>query len=199
MHGCVRAFVGPVHDRVANDLLQGSDRIGRGKRFHRTGQEIHGRAVAGAAWPHANPGTPPVTHRRRIRRLDGDNRDGVPAKHMPADRQGRRRHDVAIGLDVGKLAQQLVRNRQTDGIAVVVRAHERHAGAAMVGKVIGEGADGFADSTGTVCLPATIPRVRPDRIPGPPSGLRARGPNTWRSPRLSRPHEAPPATRDFNK
>ena len=101
------------------------------------------RAGDGAARPHPNPGPAPVAHRRGVRGPDGDDRNVLSRQHVLADRQRRRRHDVPVGLDVGELSQQFVRDLDPLGPSVVVRSHEDDARTPVVRQIVGEGADGF--------------------------------------------------------
>ena len=78
--------------------------------------------------------------------MHGNHSDLVSGQYLIADRQRRRRHDVAVGLDVGKLAQEWVGDRQPDRPAGVIRPHEHDAGPLVVGEVIGERAYRLPDA-----------------------------------------------------
>ena len=75
-------------------------------------------------------------------RNDGDL---ASRQYLFSDGQCRWRHDVAVGLDVGKLAQKCIGNRQTGGPAGVVRSHEHDTGTLVVGEIIGKRADCLCD------------------------------------------------------
>ena len=93
----------------------------------------------------AHMDAPLVAHGRRVARPDRDHRM-VGASEAPLlYQQGGRRHDVAVGLDVGKAAQQVVGDSESvHRRAVVLGADEHHAGRLMARQVVGKGADGLA-------------------------------------------------------
>ena len=100
----------------------------------------------GTPRPHTDPGPATIANRRRVGRLDRYHRELVSRQLVLADGQCRGRHDVAVGLDVGELPQQLIRDRQASGPAGVIRSHEHDAGKLVIRQVVGERAHRLPDA-----------------------------------------------------
>lgn len=100
---------------------------------------LGGRGAAPGA--DANPDPAVVFHRRGVGRLHRDHGQIGTLELAFLDREGGRREDVAVGLEVGERLEQAVDVANADRVAVVVRTNEQDARQAVVRQVVGEGTD----------------------------------------------------------
>lgn len=105
--------------------------------------------VAGTP-PHPNPDLTLVAHRWQIRGQDLDYGEVALRQGVFAHSDGGEGLDVPIGAQRGQILQQVVGDDQTTGAPVVAGADDQVSWLPVIGKIIGEGADGLPEFVGVV-------------------------------------------------
>ena len=102
--------------------------------------------------PGAYPDCPTTSDGRGVRRMNGNDGNVAFGQAQPIHEESGRREDVAVGLDVGELQQQLVGDVQPHGLPVVLQSYEDYPGPPMAGQIVAERAYGFANPIGRAAL-----------------------------------------------
>jgi hypothetical protein len=105
---------------------------------------------AGITAPRADADADPsfVAHRRKHRRLHGNHRHVAFGGNDLLDGDGGKGLDVAVVAQSAEVTQKLVTDGQAGEASFVVDANHQVAGGAVIGQIVGKGADRFGELIG---------------------------------------------------